>query len=65
MMKPYRIMKPYGVQLVLALMGLVHTPVFAKPPQKPAEVVEPSGLEPIIGPSPALRREIESLNAST
>lgn len=51
--------------LALVGLGLVHTPAFAKPPQKPAAVVEPSGLEPIIGPSPALRREIESLNAPT
>ncbi|WP_157776213.1 hypothetical protein [Gloeomargarita lithophora] len=57
-------MKPYAVPLALAWvsLGFAHAPVFAKPPQKPPEVIEPSGLEPIIGPSPELRREIESLN---
>ncbi|MEN9214748.1 MAG: hypothetical protein Q6J44_00930 [Gloeomargarita sp. DG02_4_bins_56] len=29
---------------------------------KPAEVIAPSGLEPILGPSPAVRQEVESVD---
>ncbi len=59
-------MKSYGmlVGLSLVMVGLLwgEQATWAKPPEKPAEVVAPSGLEPILGPSPALRQQIESLD---
>ena len=59
-------MKSYGMWVGLSaiLVGCLGGAevTWAKPRPKPAEVIEPSGLEPILGPSPALRQEVESLN---
>jgi hypothetical protein len=61
-------MKSYGMWVGLSaiLVGCLGGAeiAWAKPRPKPAEVIEPSGLEPILGPSPALRQEVESLSVT-
>ncbi|MEN9218042.1 MAG: hypothetical protein Q6J33_03425 [Gloeomargarita sp. DG_2_bins_126] len=53
-----------GLSLVLTgwLLGQGLVSAKPKPAPPPAEVIAPSGLEPILGPSPAVRQEVESVD---